>query len=66
MLVCPFGAISLDGDRMIKCDLCEGDPQCVKWCATKALEFKPIDRARKSLMERKAEGILKSFKGQRK
>jgi carbon-monoxide dehydrogenase iron sulfur subunit len=26
-------------DRVIKCDLCDGDPQCVKFCFPGALEF---------------------------
>ncbi len=38
---CPFGGISIDPDkeRMIKCDLCGGDPQCVKHCPTNALQY---------------------------
>lgn len=41
VLVCPFGAIGLDGPtgRIIKCDLCDGDPQCVRWCAQGALTY---------------------------
>lgn len=41
MVVCPFGAIFYDEDRRIfyKCDLCGGDPECVKWCFTKAIEY---------------------------
>ena len=33
MVICPFGAIhfSTDGD-IISCDLCGGDPVCVKYC----------------------------------
>jgi Fe-S-cluster-containing hydrogenase component 2 len=40
-MTCPFGVISINPDKkeMIKCDLCEGNPQCVKWCPTGALEF---------------------------
>ena len=40
---CPFGAISYDPDRkrVIKCELCEGDPQCAKFCPTEALKFLP-------------------------
>lgn len=39
--VCPFGAIWLDGDggRAIKCDLCGGDPVCVRYCSPGALSF---------------------------
>jgi len=30
---CPFGAMSFDsiGKKVIKCDLCDGDPQCVRF-----------------------------------
>lgn len=39
--VCPYGAITMDISKriMIKCDLCEGDPKCVKFCVTKALVY---------------------------
>ena len=38
---CPFDAVFLtsDGSKLIKCDLCEGDPACVKACAPEALEW---------------------------
>jgi carbon-monoxide dehydrogenase iron sulfur subunit len=30
---CPFGALRLGPDmELLKCDLCSGDPQCVKYC----------------------------------
>ena len=33
MIACPFGAISVDSSsKIVKCDLCNGDPQCVKFC----------------------------------
>ena len=34
MIACPFGAISVDSlsKKVVKCDLCDGDPQCVKFC----------------------------------
>jgi carbon-monoxide dehydrogenase iron sulfur subunit len=36
---CPFGAIKFDLSRRkaFKCDLCKGDPQCVRWCPTHSL-----------------------------
>lgn len=43
--VCPFGGmhyISLD-KRVVKCDLCDGDPQCVRFCDVKALQFVSAD-----------------------
>jgi len=41
MMVCPFGAMSFDpvGKRVLKCDQCGGDPICVKFCETKALQY---------------------------
>lgn len=37
---CPFGAIFMHPtlNKAIKCDLCNGDPECVKWCPVSALE----------------------------
>ena len=39
--VCPFGAIGIDtkADKIIKCDLCQGDPTCVKFCETRAIQY---------------------------
>ncbi len=39
--VCPIGAIKVDNKtkKAIKCDLCGGDPACVRHCPTKALEL---------------------------
>ena len=39
---CPFGAIffSEQEQKAIKCELCDGDPQCVPFCVTNALEFR--------------------------
>lgn len=39
---CPFGAVSINRKgKMIKCDLCNGDPQCVKNCEPEALLYLP-------------------------
>lgn len=41
IIECPYKGIYFDSvdDRIIKCDLCGGDPKCVMFCETKALEF---------------------------
>ena len=36
---CPFGTIQLYNGKPIKCDLCGGDPACVKRCLPKALKL---------------------------
>ena len=44
--VCPFGAMNFNiiDKRVSKCDLCDGDPQCVKFCEVKAVEYVDADR----------------------
>jgi Fe-S-cluster-containing hydrogenase component 2 len=43
VMACPFGAIFVHEDVAIpfKCDLCKGDPECVKVCPKNALLFPP-------------------------
>lgn len=43
---CPFGSILSDPERKrpVKCDLCEGSPECVEICPAKALTFGEPDR----------------------
>lgn len=38
---CSFGNIHFDQAHgvAVKCDLCHGDPQCVKFCMAKALQY---------------------------
>ena len=44
---CPLGALSFDRERNIvfKCDLCGGDPECVKVCTRKILTVAEVDPA---------------------
>jgi anaerobic carbon-monoxide dehydrogenase iron sulfur subunit len=41
MAVCPFGAIGFNpvDCRVFKCDQCDGDPMCVKFCETQAIQY---------------------------
>lgn len=38
---CPLGGIGIDAkaSRLIKCDLCGGEPVCVEFCQPKALQY---------------------------
>ncbi|MDW7740090.1 MAG: 4Fe-4S dicluster domain-containing protein [Bacillota bacterium] len=36
---CPFDAIWLVEEKLLKCDLCDGNPQCVAVCPGKALVY---------------------------
>lgn len=52
--VCPFGAMSFNtiDRKVIKCDLCDGDPQCVRFCEIKAVEY--LDAGDISIHKKKA------------
>ncbi|RLI29543.1 MAG: 4Fe-4S dicluster domain-containing protein [Candidatus Hecatellales archaeon] len=40
MAVCPFGGVVMsDEGKMVKCDLCGGDPFCAKLCPTEAIQY---------------------------
>ena len=53
---CVIGAIRLDVERKVPliCDLCGGEPACVKWCPTGCLSFEPGE----GLPAREAEDAL--------
>jgi Fe-S-cluster-containing hydrogenase component 2 len=38
---CPFGMAHFDpiNRRVIKCDLCEGEPYCAKFCPYEAVQY---------------------------
>ena len=41
-LLCPNTGINYTGDELIKCDLCDGNPVCVKYCSTQAIKFEDV------------------------
>jgi Fe-S-cluster-containing hydrogenase component 2 len=45
VFACPFGATFVDRGKGIsfRCDLCDGDPLCAKFCPTGCLKFLKID-----------------------
>jgi len=58
-LACPFGCIAIgDQGYAEKCNLCHGDPQCVKFCRAGALRFEDPQTSlafkKKSVAERLA------------
>jgi carbon-monoxide dehydrogenase iron sulfur subunit len=40
-MYCPFAGAQIDSKkgRVLKCDLCDGSPECAKFCDPKALQF---------------------------
>lgn len=43
--VCPFGAMGFNSidKKVFKCDLCDGDPQCVRFCEVHCVEYVDAD-----------------------
>ena len=46
-IACPFGTINYNvgTGKVTKCDLCGGDPECVKACPTEAIMFTDSEQA---------------------
>ena len=40
---CPYGTIRCLDGQALKCDLCGGDPECVRFCAPGALRYEPAE-----------------------
>jgi len=45
IVACPWGSVKLEhnGEEIIKCDDCGGDPACVKVCTSGAIEYVDAD-----------------------
>jgi carbon-monoxide dehydrogenase iron sulfur subunit len=56
---CPFGVITVSSDNnvAVKCDLCNGNPQCVLWCPTGALTYGLKER----LTQERRENFAKKY-----
>lgn len=63
MLACPFGDIVVsDKGYAEKCDLCGGDPECVKFCYRKALQFVEPELGMMAKKKGVAKRLLDSYK----
>jgi Fe-S-cluster-containing hydrogenase component 2 len=62
-MVCPIGGISIDPSTHLafKCDLCDGDPECVKYCDVEAISFVPLDKLDISMKRAKSAKISELF-----
>ena len=59
--VCPFGAMGFNvkDKKVFKCDLCEGDPQCVRFCEVKAVEY--VDANRINILKKREAAYKQSI-----
>jgi len=57
VVACPFGGMGIDTviRQVIKCDLCDGDPTCVRYCDPGALQFVPASSA--NLIKKRDAGL---------
>lgn len=59
IVACPFGVIFLDPQskrkRILKCDLCNGEPDCVRFCEPRALDFVRIEKVSEGRYRKAAE-----------
>ena len=66
LVACPFGAISFDSEKRVCtiCNLCDGNPRCVKACLWGAIKYIRSDTAdilaKKKAMEKIQETTIKA------
>lgn len=60
VVACPYAAINSLNDNIIKCDLCDGDPVCVKYCSTDAIVYKEETKELVARRKEMAEKLLKT------
>ncbi|MBI4768623.1 MAG: 4Fe-4S dicluster domain-containing protein [Deltaproteobacteria bacterium] len=60
---CPLGGARWDTEqeKPLRCDFCEGDPSCVKYCSTGALQYVEADESVKEEMRQAAEKLYDEF-----
>ena len=39
MIIAMAATVTIKTKKIIKCDLCNGSPECVKWCETGAIKY---------------------------
>jgi Fe-S-cluster-containing hydrogenase component 2 len=45
---------------VFKCDLCDGDPQCVRFCYTRAVDYQAASKVSTDRMRQAAEKMTKA------
>jgi Fe-S-cluster-containing hydrogenase component 2 len=62
LTACPFGGIGFDQvrDMVIKCDLCNGEPACARFCPTSAIQYVDIHQQHMNQKRKTAERWLEA------
>jgi len=63
VIICPIGGVFIDPATNLayKCDLCKGDPECVKHCYLEAIKFMPKDMADLARKRARSEKLSELF-----
>lgn len=61
LLACPLGNIGFSNSMATKCDLCSGDPECVRVCVAEALRFEEAEVSMARKRRSTATKILASY-----
>jgi Fe-S-cluster-containing hydrogenase component 2 len=61
VIACPLGGVLYNyrNERAMKCDLCGGDPECVKACVYGAIEFIAMEEWGRHQRRKGAENLRK-------
>lgn len=59
VVACPYGGISSFKGEILKCDLCDGEPTCVKFCSTNAIVYEEETKQAINRRKEMAERLLK-------
>ena len=65
MLACPCGVLRYSECKVVKCDLCGGDPECVRFCAPGALKFVEAEKAFVYKEKAASKKLMEIYKGVR-
>jgi len=62
-MACPIGGINIDPvtDKAMKCDLCGGDPECVRHCEPEALRYVTRDVLDLELKRSKSQKVTELY-----
>jgi carbon-monoxide dehydrogenase iron sulfur subunit len=62
---CPMGGAGFDAETgsAVRCDLCGGDPTCIKFCQTKALQYVDVEQVQPKRMRFAAEKLYRAYHG---
>jgi Fe-S-cluster-containing hydrogenase component 2 len=60
--ICPHCAITVLDNEVVKCDLCDDNPKCVKVCSTGALKYEEETAELSARRKKLAQKILKETK----